>query len=351
MFKHVTVKNLRAITHLTVNGLGRVNLFVGRNACGKTTFLEGIFFLVAPANPRLLVMVNVNRGLAYVSNLLWPTYFHNMDMAVPIEIVGVESETGRERRLLMRPAYEEYRPDGNDLASTLFPPMVASGPESTRQVEGLRLEYDDLSGSESRIVSEIVKRNDRVAVSGTNRSPLLSAFLTPVPGDLHEAFSAVQQKKRVSEVVDLLKDIEPELTDLRLSGSHSLLYADVGASELIPINLMGGGIMRFLSVALAMLTCQNGVVLIDEIESGLHHSAQSKLWSAVFSWAQKLNVQVFATTHSAECIKAFSDRAEGGLFEVGAKLFRIERDEDKFRAVEYTRELLAESIDSNWEVR
>ncbi len=67
--------------------------------------------------------------------------------------------------------------------------------------------------------------------------------------------------------------------------------------------------------------------------------------------AQKLNVQVFATTHSMECIRGFNDSAEAGLFDAEAKLFRIERKEDKFRAVEYTREVLAASLESNWEVR
>ena len=171
MFRNLRVKNFRAITNLSVDGLSRVNLFVGHNACGKTTLLEGVFFLMGATNPKL------------------------------------------------------------------------------------------------------------------------------------------------------------------------------------PANLMGGGIMKLLNTALAMLNMQDGFVLLDEIENGLDYSSQRKLWDAIFSWAQRLNVQVFASTHSMECIKAFSDCAEAGLFGMEAKRFRIERTGDKFRTVEYTRELLAESLDSSWEVR
>ena len=96
---------------------------------------------------------------------------------------------------------------------------------------------------------------------------------------------------------------------------------------------------------------QNGIVLIDEIETGLHHSVQEKLWKAIFKWAQDLNVQVFATTHSNECIRVFSDSVDMTLFGSEAKLFRIERKDEKFRAVEYTQELLSESLESKWEVR
>ena len=96
---------------------------------------------------------------------------------------------------------------------------------------------------------------------------------------------------------------------------------------------------------------RDGVVLIDEIENGLYYSAQQKLWEAILSWAHELNVQVFATTHSWECIRAFNACAESTLFESEAKLFRIERKDDTFRTVEYTKDILTESLDSNWEVR
>lgn len=100
-----------------------------------------------------------------------------------------------------------------------------------------------------------------------------------------------------------------------------------------------------------MLDSEDGIVLIDEIENGLHHSIQQKIWKAVFKWAQNLNVQVFATTHSNECIRAFSNSVDTTLFGSEAKLFRIERKDEKFRAVEYSKELLKESVESNWEVR
>jgi len=353
MFKSVRIKNFRAITNLQVDGLSRVNLFVGHNACGKTTLLESIFFLVGPANPHLLVRVNVSRGLAYVDNLLWPTYFHNMDMDIPIEIAGADSESGQEQRLLIRPRYEDYRPDGENPATPMPRGLATTGPQIAGQANGLRLEHEDVIGSESLTVSEVVIRGDQMVLLGAKHPPVRSAFLIPIAaaGDWQEVFSEVQKRKQVPEVVDLLREIEPQLTDLRLSGSPGLLYADIGAPELIPVNLMGGGITRFLSVALAMLTCQNGVVLIDEIENGLHHSAQRQLWDAVFNWARKLNVQVFASTHSMECIRAFSDATEAELFSRDGKLLRIERKGDDFRSVEYGPGSLAESLESNWEVR
>ncbi|MHC4216241.1 MAG: AAA family ATPase, partial [Planctomycetota bacterium] len=59
----------------------------------------------------------------------------------------------------------------------------------------------------------------------------------------------------------------------------------------------------------------------------------------------------FATTHSNECIRAFNRSVEINLFGSEVKLFRIEREDENFRVVEYSKDVLAESLDSKWEVR
>jgi hypothetical protein len=218
-------------------------------------------------------------------------------------------------------------------------------------VNGLELEYFTSADPNSVETSRVFLRDEKLVDEGTKSRSPRGTFVMPLPADLRDKFSEIQRKKRVQEVVGLLKEIEPAIEDLRLLDPPGALYADTGASELMPASLMGGGIVKLLSVALAMLNFQDGFVLIDEVENGLDYLSQRKLWDAIFSWAQKSNVQVFATSHSRECIRAFSDCAEAALFGADAMLFRIERKGDDFRAVEYTRELLAESLESEWEVR
>ena len=68
---------------------------------------------------------------------------------------------------------------------------------------------------------------------------------------------------------------------------------------------MGNGVHRILTVLLALSTCENGILLIDEIENGLHYSVQEAMWDMIFEIAERLNVQVFATTQSIDTILAF----------------------------------------------
>jgi len=351
MFKSIKIKNLRAITELEVDNLGQVNLFVGQNSCGKTTLLEALFFLIGATNPKLPVNANTFRGLTFVSNKLWDSYFQNMDPTIPIEIGGQILATIEEQLLLIRPHHPkqtEAEPVPSDVASPSFAPGDS---ETTRKLDGLELTYTSSEDPSNKITSTVFLRNGDLITEGTMERAIRGIFINSVTMyDWKDRFDAVQQKKLVPEVVSLLKEIETRIVDLRLN-KIGLLCADIGLSELIPANLLGGGIAKFLSIALAMIVYQNGIVLIDELENGLGHSAQQKIWKAVLNWAQELNVQVFATTHSIECVKAFNNSANTTLFGSEAKLFRIERKGEKFRAVEYTKELLAESLESNWEVR
>ena len=77
----------------------------------------------------------------------------------------------------------------------------------------------------------------------------------------------------------------------------------------LPLANFGDGTQRVFAMALAMSTASNGYLLIDEFETGLHHSVQADVWRAVFRLAHEWNVQVFATTHSQDCIEAFQEAA------------------------------------------
>ena len=68
--------------------------------------------------------------------------------------------------------------------------------------------------------------------------------------------------------------------------------------------------IRIFGIALALENAKDGLLLIDEVENGLHYSVQPDVWRFLFQAATKLNVQVFATTHSYDCIKSFEGLRE-----------------------------------------
>jgi len=351
MFNTIKIKNLRAITNLEVDNLGQVNLFVGKNNCGKTTLLEALFFLIGATNPRLPINANIFRGLGFLRNEWWDTFFHNLDSSTNIIISGIISKTKEEQKLEIRPIIEK-QVSAESVSSDMLSINVNGGDSKpTFMPEGLELLYTSSKDPISKTQSRIVIIEDQLLTKGTRASSIRGVFVGPsTKFDWKPRFSSIQRKKKIDELISSLKEIDPSILDIRLN-DVGILEVDMGLPNLIPVNLLGGGMANFLSVALAMLDSRDGIVLIDEIENGLHYSMLQKLWQAVFSWAQELNVQVFATTHSNECIKAFNASIDPTLFKSEARLFRIERKDENFRVVEYSSENLEESIESNWEVR
>ncbi|WP_243147110.1 AAA family ATPase [Scytonema sp. UIC 10036] len=95
----------------------------------------------------------------------------------------------------------------------------------------------------------------------------------------------------------------------------------------VPIGSMGDGIWRILGLALSTVCAKNGFLFVDEIDTGLHFTAMSDMWKLVWKTATRLNVQVFATTHSNDCWTSLADIAtQEKATEDGITIQRIERE-------------------------
>jgi AAA15 family ATPase/GTPase len=118
---------------------------------------------------------------------------------------------------------------------------------------------------------------------------------------------------------------------------------------------MGDGVAHALQIALQIHAAQGGFLLIDEFENGLHYSIQEKVWEMVFALAEELDIQVFATTHSRDCISSFAAVAhrnkatEGMLIRMGRSA--LKGDNNKVIGTPYTEEELAAALEMSRDVR
>ena len=113
---------------------------------------------------------------------------------------------------------------------------------------------------------------------------------------------------------------------------------------------MGEGMNRMFGIALALVNAKDGMLLIDEVDTGLHYSVLPDLWKLIFEVAHRLNVQVFATSHSWDCIQAFQQAAEANKDEEGV-LVRLENRKEGVGAVTFDESELAIVTREQIEVR
>ena len=118
----------------------------------------------------------------------------------------------------------------------------------------------------------------------------------------------------------------------------------------VPLRSLGDGATRLFGVALSLAGSRNGFLVIDEAENGIHHSVHGDFWRMVLRTAEENDVQVFAATHSFDCVRGFA-RAAVASPESEGVLVRLERQDERTRAVMYSESALETAAEHMIEVR
>jgi AAA15 family ATPase/GTPase len=310
MLDHLHIQNYRLFKELHLDGLRRVNLITGKNNTGKTAILEAI-----------RIFLNSNRRLNGTINKI---LFHRNDL----------DEIDPETSLLSLFRWH-----------ILDSKIILNGISySIKEDDEPYLEYV----KEERAFKSIVGKK---FLNGNESLIYLSATFEHLHLKLWDNIQ-LSPKKRI--VIDILKLIDKNIWDFGVDsqGIPKVLVED--KSTAIPLRNFGEGTNRLFVIALAIASAVNTTLIIDEIDLGLHHSVQRKLWEIIFKFSKELNVQVFATTHSQDCVEAFTDVLNEKGNENEGQYIRLQRsrlDESIIEPIYYDAQKLKNSINFNLETR
>ena len=371
MLTSVTIENFRNLDYLTLERLGRLTLIGGQNGSGKTALLEALFLHSGPDKPQLSESVNSFRGMpAPGREHAFQGIFSelNTDKAIRISALGDWGDMPRTLDIRV----QERRGVAIIPADSVDRPRV--GRFTTSQAEGnfeivFSYCHDDGTNYTARawwhtetlslgppaqaIVQEgILQEGERVP----NKS--LSVFMPPVHRDELQVtasrFGKLQLDGEERRALDFIRPMEA-----RLQGLTPIMVNDVpvihatlkGVSRPIPMQLLGEGLNRMFGIVLAMNEARGGMLLIDEIENGLHHNVHEQVFSDLLNLAKACDVQVFATTHSGECLRAAYRAHEKQEALDNFAYYRLDRVGGKTEAFQFDGEMMETAIELNWNVR
>ena len=363
MIEIIDIRNFKSIKSASIRGVQKVTLVGGKNNCGKTTLLEAIGMLFGMQDPNIIGRQLGSRGVNFVSpepEFMWGPVFHNFDLNGDIDI-----SAGAANKL--QSIKVKYKHNSRRILQSFSP--AQSGPFfphgqpliPTQQSVPVQDSLDFIFSERGKTVciSHLYRNGPNIELhlekpyQGVIRPPAL--FLARIRSDQEEdaeRFGRLDLEGRLVDIVDILCKIEPSIRSLSLirNANTSLIYADVGIGRKVPVVYMGDGVSRLLSIALAIATSKDGVVLVDEIENGIHHSVITRIWEALFFASEKFNCQIIATTHSLECLTS----AYKGSEVAGVNTFTYIRLQNKGNEVVgkiFTKDLLKTAIESELEVR
>lgn len=363
MIQTFSVGDYRGIGGLAVEGLRRVNLVTGPNGVGKTALLEALWAFHGRFLPSNLWNLHIQRTKRESLDPVAALARHGVDLA------GIEDGTSRAAKFAFArdaalPASSRNGPDGGNGGTrpTLVTDGAAAGvPMAPIRIDGrLRVWLDGEEVHEP--VQPFRTGNGFVLVPLPVPSEPRPAGIIDLPTmafDPSEAtinhYSRILRRGAKEELKQRMRLILPLVEDLEIVTSDDgapYLMATTDDGERMALQALGGGMMRLFRTYTHFYTASGGgLLLLDEVENGLHHSVLERLWTDIREMADALDVQVFATTHSVECVRAavaafkdtWSDLAVIGVYRP--------RDEEGARAIMYADDRLRVATDNGMELR
>ncbi|MBK8968691.1 MAG: AAA family ATPase [Lewinellaceae bacterium] len=314
MLNSIQIENFRLFERLNIEGLKRINLIAGMNNSGKTALLEALRIWAADGDGTVINATLKDRG--------------------------------------------EFTPGWIESYEGLFHPDAKNNSVAIN-----RLHIKRHIGSNKEIGNYFVfpflkMENSAKKTLNPNDSPdfpregciFIPFALQPFP--LEQLWKKISLRPDEDKVIEVVKQADPRIMaiDVRSDGVRVRLS---GQSSPVSMGRLGDGIMQTLKIAIGLVSAKNTqkrLLLIDEIESGLHHSVQLLVWEKVFHYAAEWDVQVFATTHSQDAVRTFAEVAGRPENEGQGCYFRLERtDNGQIRAVVYDMQQLATSMEYDLE--
>lgn len=322
-------------------GLGRVNLLVGTNNCGKTSVLEAIHILAVPAQTGPLWQTLTRRGeLSEVTDereveVAHVIHGHKIEEGSAFKIAGANDGDDRSLTATFVP---RKATDLSRVLRRVQAEMFDGEVEEDGSFAPLSLQMDWKRSDEHRQLRVPVTRRGGLPLMA--RNPDVADDPTPVlfittegltRSRVIDLFESTVLTPDENVVLEALRTIEPALERIAPIGTRRPRTAATRGGfvtmvdgQRIPIGSMGDGMWRLLGIALALVRVRGGILLVDEIDTGLHYSVLEKMWRLVFETAKRLDTQVFATTHSRDCYEALAAVTQRDRHEISIQ--RIERD-------------------------
>jgi energy-coupling factor transporter ATP-binding protein EcfA2 len=345
----------RGVRSLHVDDLRRFNVIVGKNNAGKTTLLEGIFLLGGATNPVFATTIGQLRGQRlgkFHPDALWRSLFFQMNPRTPVEVEARwDTETGTRKLSIEALAATRYA-DRVDSTS-------GGGIASVKQqfiIGGLKLRYRTASGEEVATTAVFDPQRGLIDAPSQERNDFVpTTYLSArqYSNTQHDAqqFSLLLRTKQEDDVLEAMRIIEPRIERIEVLSEPAgpTVYVDLGLDSLVPLAVCGEGFVRLFSIVIELTASRGGVLLIDEIDNGLHYSVMERLWILLRALSHKHDVQVFATTHNEDIVRSALAAFSSDLSDLS--LIRIDRRDGLHRATSYDDSAMTAVLEEHFEVR
>ncbi len=314
MKKHLTsfkVINFKKFKEITLSDIGQFNLVVGDNSCGKTTLLESLLF-------------DSEEPIKNISNLYYALSHRNVNVNVEKANFIREYYLNDRNKERITFEYQTTENNNNEKLEIELKHLDKLSEEEFGFLKTNRVLFPSFKDFAvfrfgNRLKTDIISLNDSNAIHEDGNSYFnFIPFHIGYNNDLIEFYSKHIQSSRSEKerFIQGLKVIMPDIENIditqrsELNNEAILVVWQKNLESPLPLSMMGEGFIRLFRVLCEITMCKDGRLMVDEIDSGIHFSRFEFFIGSIIKMAELFNVQVFATTHSLECLSYFTTYIE-----------------------------------------
>ncbi len=346
--KYFCVENFKRYKRFELNDIGQFNLIGGDNNVGKTTLLEALLIDEDDLKKSIynwdyaLRMRNVN--IRVDADPSWIMKFYQSFKI---------SESPNTFILKFKDSIENIYTFNPRAIESLTPAQVASI-ETAIKINSRSKEVLEITSNGEKSFEFLSEEDHYVPFVSVN---------TGYDLDLIDFYSQ-QIQSSLSEEQDLIDDLRsfiPNVIGLGISNTvvsdkqSTIIVRLKGEDKPLPLPMFGEGAIKMFRILVEIAICKGKRLMIDEIDTGIHHSRFKLFWRTIIKAAKKKNVQIFATTHNHECLRFLKEALEErdmAAMQDDTKYYLLHQIDDKeIKASGYNFSQFQFAIDHDNEIR
>jgi len=328
--KNIEIRNFKCFEDFKAEGFGRVNLIGGKNNVGKTALLEALYintngkndiwllnsiFEITRSRDNFFVQNNIDNliGLMFAHNTNLAKNYNNINSiytnVFKIEFSFMEKFTGTQIKYTISDKEYIQNISLKDIKDTLL----------------LKSEFS--TSNSSHLLRPIGLNNIHI----------------------NKYYANIQKIKEENKLNTALNYFDNDINDFKIIDKEPKVDS-TKLKDYISITQLGDGLKQFINIFILLFTSKDGYLFIDEIDNGVHYTKLDMLWENVLIISKEQNIQLFATTHSKECIESYA-RVAKRLKDDEIAFVELCRREKNIKAFVYPYDWFIDEIEQEHEVR
>lgn len=338
MITYIHIQNFRCFNSTKAKGFSRINLFGGRNNAGKTALLETLFLMGKPSNQSINSLSGF-RGITrrmfkeMPTERVWNNFFHQQDKKLQINLeFELDGVSGNKVSIVCDEKVDDFinlvtnetENRDNDVLEFAHHLETTNSIKSSLRITSYFNEKElqkniFVASSEGRVGRGIEHTFINANFISANGSKKGNEVLAREFGDAKKIGDSNKLLKALQIVDSSIKEVDV------LPEGEWCVHLKRDKEKPMLLSLFGDAMNKIADIVLTIINNKNSILLIDEIENGIHYENQEEIWRTLFELCEDYNVQLFATSHSYEMIKAFANYATESNKDNQASYFEMSR--------------------------